>query len=117
LARAIVKHSKILVLDEATANVDLETDNLIQTTLKESFKDSTVLVVAHRLATIIDSDRILVMADGKAEEYDHPYKLLVNKIGDNEMTNINGHFAKMVAATGKDTGSTLFNIAKGNFKE
>lgn len=100
LARAIVKHSKILVLDEATANVDLETDNLIQRTLKEEFKESTVIVVAHRLATIIDSDRILVMSDGRAEEYDHPYKLLVNKEGDRMMTNTTGHFAKMIAATG-----------------
>jgi ATP-binding cassette subfamily C (CFTR/MRP) protein 4 len=116
LARAIVKHSKILVLDEATANVDLVTDNLIQKTLKESFKDSTVIVVAHRLATIIDSDRILVMSDGKAEEYDHPYKLLTRNEGDQMMTNVDGHFAKMVAATGQQSGQTLFEIAKNNYK-
>jgi len=104
-----------LVLDEATANVDLETDNLIQRTLKQEFKDSTVIVVAHRLATIIDSDRILVMSDGKAEEYDHPYKLLVNQEGDSMMTNTTGHFAKMIAATGAQTGQTLFEIAKNNY--
>ena len=46
--------------------------------LRESFKDSTVLIIAHRLATVIDADRILVMNGGRAEEYDHPYKLLVN---------------------------------------
>jgi ABC-type multidrug transport system fused ATPase/permease subunit len=61
LARAMIRDTKMLVLDEATANVDLETDNFIQGQLKSSFKNSTVLIIAHRLATVIDSDRILVM--------------------------------------------------------
>lgn len=82
LARAILRETKILVLDEATANVDLETDNLIQTKLGESFNNSTVLIIAHRLATVIDADRILVMNNGELEEYDHPYKLLVENDGD-----------------------------------
>lgn len=76
LARAIVRRAKILVLDEATANVDLETDNFIQRKLKEKFSTCTVLIVAHRLATIIDSDRILVMADAEAVEYNHPFLLM-----------------------------------------
>lgn len=66
LARAIILSSKILVLDEATANVDLETDNFIQTKLGERFAESTVLIIAHRLATIIDADRVLVMSEGMA---------------------------------------------------
>lgn len=82
LARAIIRNSKILVLDEATANVDLETDNFIQRKLRESFKGSTVLIIAHRLATVIDSDRILVMSDGTGVEFDHPYLLMVKKVGD-----------------------------------
>lgn len=65
LARAIIKKTKILVLDEATANIDLVTDNFIQETLKSSFENCTVIIIAHRLATVIDADRILVMEAGR----------------------------------------------------
>ena len=77
LARAIIRKTKVLVLDEATANVDLETDNLIQRTLRERFKHCTVIIVAQRLHTIIDADRILVLKGGQLQEFSHPYKLLV----------------------------------------
>ena len=76
LARAILRKNKILVLDEATANVDIETDSLIQRSIREKFKDCTVLTIAHRLATIQDSDVILVMADGKIKRHGHPSKVL-----------------------------------------
>lgn len=111
LARAVIRQTKILVLDEATANVDLTTDNLIQTKLRELFGGCTVLVIAHRLATIIDADRIMVMSEGKAGEYDHPYRLLVEKIGDDTITNPGGMFAQMVLATGLETAQSLFEIA------
>lgn len=93
LARAVIRKTKLLVLDEATANVDLETDNLIQTKLRELFGGCTVLIIAHRLATIIDADRILVMQAGKAGEFDHPYRLLVKNIGDDTITNQGGQLA------------------------
>ena len=100
LARAVVRKTKILVLDEATANVDLETDNLIQTKLTELFTDCTVLIIAHRLATIINADRILVMDQGRAVEFDHPYKLLVKNVGDRTITNLDGYFSQSVLSTG-----------------
>lgn len=87
LGRALIKKTKVLVLDEATANVDMETDNLIQRMLKECFKDCTVLVIAHRLATVMDSEAILVMDQGEGIEYNHPFKLLVKDESDTEITN------------------------------
>lgn len=97
LARAIIQDSKILVLDEATANVDMETDNLIQQKLRTSFMKSTVILIAHRLATVIDADRILVMNSGVGEEYDHPFRLLVqDPENDTELTKSDGHLASMV---------------------
>ena len=116
LARAIIRKTRVLVLDEATANVDLETDNLIQRTLRERFRNCTVFIVAHRLATIIDADRILVLQDGAAQEYSHPYNLLVEQEGDKTITNMKGHFARMVVATGVENAQTLFEIAEKSYR-
>ncbi|KAK9449812.1 P-loop containing nucleoside triphosphate hydrolase protein [Limtongia smithiae] len=79
LARALLTPSKILVLDEATAAVDVETDQIIQETIRTEFKDRTILTIAHRLNTIIDSDKIVVLAAGKVVEFDTPTVLLANK--------------------------------------
>ncbi|XP_013781403.1 multidrug resistance-associated protein 1-like [Limulus polyphemus] len=76
LARALLRKSKILVLDEATAAIDLETDDLIQATIRKEFRDSTVLTIAHRLNTVLDYDRIMVLDKGKIIEYDSPSDLL-----------------------------------------
>ncbi|XP_043498528.1 multidrug resistance-associated protein 1 isoform X2 [Polistes fuscatus] len=78
LARALLRKTKVLVLDEATAAVDLETDDLIQRTIREDFKDCTVLTIAHRLNTILDSDRVIVLDKGLIIEYDAPDVLLRN---------------------------------------
>lgn len=112
LARAILRKSKIIVLDEATANVDIGTDNFIQEKINEKFKDCTVLTIAHRLTTIAHYDKILVLDKGRVVEYDAPYKLLVNEIGDNEITRTNGVFASMVKNTGRNTAKRIFEIAQ-----
>ncbi|KAJ2390705.1 hypothetical protein H4S02_001710 [Coemansia sp. RSA 2611] len=79
LAHALLKQAKILVLDEATAAIDNATDSIIQESIRREFKNCTVLTIAHRVNTIIDSDLILVMDGGKAAEYDTPANLLQNK--------------------------------------
>ena len=76
LARALLNKNKIIVMDEATANVDFNTDQRIQETIRSKFEDSTVITIAHRLNTIIDYDRVLVMDKGQLIEYDPPYELL-----------------------------------------
>ncbi|XP_071056450.1 probable multidrug resistance-associated protein lethal(2)03659 [Onthophagus taurus] len=107
LARALIRKNKILILDEATANVDIQTDHLIQETIKNNFKSCTILSIAHRLNTIVDSNRVLVMDDGKLVEFDHPYLLLQKK---------NGYFKRMVEDTGINNASGLLEICKRNYE-
>ncbi|KAL9925476.1 multidrug-Resistance like Protein 1 isoform 2-T4 [Glossina fuscipes fuscipes] len=78
LARALLRKTKVLILDEATAAVDLETDDLIQKTIRTEFKDCTVLTIAHRLNTIMDSDKVIVLDKGEVTEFDSPVNLLEN---------------------------------------
>uniref|UniRef100_A0A7N6AV46 Copper homeostasis protein cutC homolog n=1 Tax=Anabas testudineus TaxID=64144 RepID=A0A7N6AV46_ANATE len=92
LARALLRKSRILILDEATAAVDLETDNLIQTTIRKEFSHCTVLTIAHRLHSIMDSSRVMVLDAGKIVEFDSPSNLLDKQ----------GHFYAMA----KDAGIT-----------
>lgn len=103
LARAVVRSNKILVLDEATANVDPQTDELIQSTIRRKFGNCTVLTIAHRLHTIMDSDKILVMDAGKAAEFNHPNELLKNT---------NSLFYGLVQETGKVMAENLIKIAE-----
>ncbi|KAF2717771.1 P-loop containing nucleoside triphosphate hydrolase protein [Polychaeton citri CBS 116435] len=91
LARAIITRPKILVLDEATSAVDMETDALIQRSIRAEFSSATLLVVAHRLSTIADFDKILVMSDGQIAEYDRPEVLAKRR----------GHFWNMVNDSGE----------------
>ncbi|XP_014088878.3 probable multidrug resistance-associated protein lethal(2)03659 isoform X1 [Bactrocera oleae] len=109
LARAILRENKILVLDEATANVDPQTDALIQLTIRSKFKYCTVLTIAHRLHTVMDSDKVLVMDAGHAVEFDAPYKLLTeseSKI-----------FYDMVKQTGSSTYDNLLMVARKAYEQ
>lgn len=79
LARALLRKTKVLVLDEATACCDLTTDDLIQKTIRTEFKGCTVLTIAHRLNTIHDSDKVIVLENGEISEFASPNELLQNK--------------------------------------
>ncbi|CAB0034969.1 unnamed protein product [Trichogramma brassicae] len=95
LARAILRNNRVLMLDEATANVDPQTDALIQKTIRTKFAPCTVLTVAHRLNTIMDSNKVLVMDKGRLVEFDHPHILLQDKFGE---------FTSLV----KETGDAMY---------
>ncbi|KAI1293345.1 Multidrug resistance-associated protein 1 [Mortierella claussenii] len=79
LARALLRKTRILILDEATAAVDVETDELIQKTIRQEFQERTVLTIAHRIKTVMDSDKILVLERGRVKEFDSPARLLERK--------------------------------------
>ena len=79
LARALLRKTKVLILDEATAAVDLETDDLIQATIRSEFSECTVLTIAHRLNTIMDSSKVMVLDAGMIREFNTPEKLLADK--------------------------------------
>lgn len=95
----------MLVLDEATANVDVETDALVQRTVGREFSSCTLLAVAHRLHTVVASDAILVMDAGRAAEYGSPASLITKE---------GGIFASMVDETGPATAQFLRSVAMGD---
>ena len=78
IIRAILKCNKLVILDEATANIDVVTEQAMQKLISEEFKGATVLTIAHRLNTIISSDRVLFLHQGSVLEYDSPKNLLAN---------------------------------------
>jgi ABC-type multidrug transport system fused ATPase/permease subunit len=107
MARCLLLDSHILLLDEATASLDVQSDALLQKMIRKHFVNRTVLTIAHRLITIIDCDRVLVLDAGRIVEFDSPKKLLENH---------NGIFYGMVQATGKATASHLTAIANGKLR-
>ncbi|XP_023246287.1 multidrug resistance-associated protein 4-like [Copidosoma floridanum] len=98
LARVILQRRKIVVLDEVTANIDDNTDALIRKTIREKFKDCTVLMISHRLNAIKDVDKVLVMDNGRVVEYDRPQVLLQNN---------HGYFSRLLSLI---TKKTLVNL-------
>ncbi|XP_076757866.1 ATP-binding cassette sub-family C member 4 [Xylocopa sonorina] len=106
LARAILRNNRILMLDEATANVDPQTDALIQHTIRKKFAKCTVLTIAHRLNTIMDSDKVLVMDKGHMAEYDHPHILLQNNYS---------QFTSLVKETDRAMYDQLVKVAKQSY--
>ena len=111
MARVILRKSKVVILDEATANVDMVTDSFIQDKINRVFANRVILTIAHRLSTIAHYDKVLVMDAGKMVEYDHPYRLLVEKIGDKRITNKEGVFTEMVKKGGKRAAEEVFERA------
>lgn len=110
LARAILRDNKILVMDEATANVDSNTDALIQKTIRTKFANCTVLTIAHRLNTIMDSDKIIVMNEGRCIEFGPPYELLTATEGPRV-------FQTMAQQTGDVYFENYLNVAKRSSKK
>lgn len=102
IARAILSKAKVLVLDEATASLDAQTDFLIQETIQKNFSGLTMLTIAHRLNTIIENDRVMVMDAGIILEFDEPYELLLNP---------EGSFTALIEQTGVGSSKKLREIA------
>ena len=102
MVRALLRHSRIICMDEATASVDIQTDCLIQEMIRSQFQDCTIITVAHRLHTIMDSDRVIAMRAGEVVEFDKPLTLI--------REHPDGLFASMVAAT---NDKSLIELAEG----
>ncbi|KAI9303307.1 hypothetical protein BJ944DRAFT_241568 [Cunninghamella echinulata] len=99
LSRALVRKTALIILDEATSSVDFDTDRRIQNTIRTEFGDSTILTIAHRINTIIDYDRVLVLDQGKMIEYDTPYNLITKEDGHfKSMCENSGEFSELLSA-------------------
>jgi ABC-type multidrug transport system fused ATPase/permease subunit len=107
LARVLLKKPQVIFMDEATASVDLETDTMVQQTIRRAFDKCTIVTIAHRLNTVIDFDKILVMDSGSVAEYDCPSRLLEKP---------DGAFSKLVNSTGEASAIELRTRASNKGK-
>lgn len=107
LARVILEKNKILVQDESTAHLDDATDQLVQQIIREQFADCTLLTIAHRLDSVMDSDRVLVMDSGQMMELDHAHRLLQNS---------DGFLTKLVAETGYENAKHFKETTQINYE-
>uniref|UniRef100_A0A0D6QX25 ABC transporter C family member 10 n=1 Tax=Araucaria cunninghamii TaxID=56994 RepID=A0A0D6QX25_ARACU len=105
LGRALLRKSRILVLDEATASIDNATDSILQTTIREEFADCTVITVAHRIPTVMDSDMVVAISDGEMVECDQPMKLMERE---------GSLFGKLVTEYWSHTSSSLHHTLTGH---
>ena len=103
LARVLIDNPKIIIMDEATSSVDIETDALVQTTIRQVCKGKTIISIAHRLQTVIDFDKVLVLNEGEVAEFNHPHLLLQNE---------DGIFSSLVKDTGETSATELLRRAK-----
>jgi len=108
IARAIIRKPKLLFMDEATANIDEATDALIQDVIKNEFVGSTVVTIAHRLNTIIQYDKIMVMGKGKREEEGSPYELLCKE---------GSYFRQLILEHGKEFYDKMYDLALEKYEE
>lgn len=107
MARALLRRSKVILCDEATASVDYDTDEKISTTMREEFSDSTLLVIAHRLRTICDFDKVLVLDQGHVVEYASPASLIADT---------SSKFHALCRASGRSEFKLLKKMAEGKAK-
>jgi len=108
LARAMLRKAKILMIDEATANVDQKTDQLIQEALRVSSKECTVLTIAHRINTVIDCDKVLVMDSGKVVEFGEPHKLIMR----HKNEGIDSPFFEIISSYNETEVKRLVEVAR-----
>jgi len=112
LARAMIKNSHVLVMDEATASCDVETDAIIQQAVRNNFNEATVITIAHRLNTIIDYDKILVLDKGRVIEFDSPVNLLFKEGPNGELVpSYTSEFSHLVDETGPVNAESLRQMA------
>ena len=105
LARSILRRNKIVMMDEATSNIDNETDKLMQSIVREKFKDCTMITIAHRLRTVVCSDKIVVMENGACKEFGTPAELVSNE---------DSLFRNFVMNTGAEESQALIDLINSN---